>query len=1001
MPASIKEFLSRVVPWPGDGPGYVNLHYTMVRDGGEKPFWSGLPTRTVDDFLSRASWATRQPFIKDIYFCTSLQAQVRKDNKGKVKPVRLQANVLSLRAIFLDVDVKPPPKGYTNLSEALNEIGKFCEATKIPSPTALVGSGGGVHVYWISDRPLELEEWRSYAEGLKTAALSFGLRCDAGCTVDSARVLRVPGTLNCKIDPPRPVVLLGLKETDYEFSQVLAPLLALAPVARRAPESSFGLTGVVAQGFAGLAPDASLAEGLQRDDTPLDPTLIMKGCAFLRTALLTGGKEYDQPLWNLTTLAATFIDDGHNLSHKMGKGHPEYSVATTDALWERKIKERQASGLGWPSCNAIQAAGCKACATCPHFKEKKSPLHLALSGRILDAPATASPDPAGGIGALNLPEGYGLNKEGWICKIKMLDPVDEEASPVPLYLPLFSCRLSMPWAQKGPYALNFTTTMDKNKVTGKWHMAGASLTHETIQGGGIDLWKTLGRQGVKLVPENKRYLEGFLMSWYTKMHDADEAAMSVPFGWWSPGGKRHGFVFGGLVMKDDGTESPSGMGDTHLREAYQPTGDTQPWIDACKMVTDQKRPELDAIIAGAFAAPLMVVPAEYSALLSAWGATGVGKSTAMKVGLSVWGHPKLTKEVTSSTSKSVIHKMGQIRNLPVYWDEIKNKKAQIQVFETFFSGSEGTGPSRLTSNIEQRARSDWQTMMVICSNISFVDHIVGEQRTTTAGIYRVFEYYIGSSGFNAPGQIDAMDASRLTQALEDNYGVVGMEYAALLAKDPVAADAFTLSVCKKFSAEIKATKEERFWVALCGTLLAGAFYANSLGAQIDLAALNTFLLMTYEKNRERMKDEGVEGGTRINTEEALTGFLKAHVENTLYTDTFPQGKGRPKPVTDIFGPDPHRPRPIHVQWVIDERKLRISRPEFFDYLQEKSTSPIQIMNGLKDFFRASLSYAVLGAGTVHGGGQEHIITIPIPKNSPLEAQLLVHQKKVDDGEAPL
>lgn len=995
MAASIKEFLSRVVPWPGDGPGYVNLHYTMAREDGGKPFWSGLPTRTVDALISRAGWAVRQPFIRDIYFCTSLQSDMRTDKKGKARPLRLQKNALGMKAIFLDIDVKDPPKGYTDLSEALHAIGKFCTAAKIPPPTALVGSGGGVHVYWISDRVLELDEWRSYAEGLKTAALAFGLRCDAGCTIDSARVLRVPGTFNYKLDPQRPVLLLGLRETDYDFEKDLAAIKSLAPTTRAEPAGVAWALGVPATAFAFLDAGESLAEGIQREDTPLDPAPIMKGCAFLRDALLTGGKDYDQPQWNLTTLAATFIEDGQLLAHKMGKAHPEYSSATTDALWARKIQERKDRGLGWPSCKAIQANGCKACATCPHFNEGKSPLHLALTARDTLSAGTVLP---AAVDALKLPEGYGLNKAGWICKIKMIESVDEEASPVPLYLPIFSCQLSLPWAQKGPDALNFTTTVDRTKVAGKWHMFGASIEHQTIQGGGIDLLKTLARQRVKTVSDNERFLKGFLMSWYTKLHDADEATVSVPFGWWTVEGERHGFVFGGLIMKDDGPPSPAGMGDTSLREAYQPMGDIWPWIDACKMVTDQKRPELDAIIAASFAAPLMVVPGEYSALLSAWGATGVGKSTAIKVGQSVWGHPKKTKEVTASTSKSVIHKMGQLRNLPVYWDEVTNKKSQAKVFDTFFSGSEGIGPGRLTADIEQRDRADWQTLLIICSNLSFVDHIVGEQRTTTAGMYRVFEYYIPSVMPDAPGQIDTMDASRLTQALESNYGAVGMLYAERLATNPKEIDKFTLSLCREFSVAIKATKEERFWVALCGILLAGASYANEFGAQIDINALHSFLMVAYQKNRDRMLDEGVEGGTRVNTEEALTGFIKAHVENALYTDTFPAGKGRPKPVVDIFGPDPHRPRPIHVQWAVDDRKLRISRPEFFKYLHEKSISAIQIINGLKDFFGATVSYSVLGAGTVHGGGQEHVITLPIPPNSPLEAQLLVHSKKVDEGD---
>ena len=41
-------------------------------------------------------------------------------------------------------------------------------------------------------------------------------RCDAGCTVNSARVLRVPGTWNCKNGLQRPVKLLWIGQ-DFDF----------------------------------------------------------------------------------------------------------------------------------------------------------------------------------------------------------------------------------------------------------------------------------------------------------------------------------------------------------------------------------------------------------------------------------------------------------------------------------------------------------------------------------------------------------------------------------------------------------------------------------------------------------------------------------------------------------------------------------------------------------------------------------------------------------------
>lgn len=561
-------------------------------------------------------------------------------------------------------------------------------------------------------------------------------------------------------------------------------------------------------------------------------------------------------------------------------------------------------------------------------------------------------------------------------------------------IPLFTCELSHPWAQKNPEAINFTTTTDLGSTR------QVCLLHETIAGGGSELFKELARQGVKIHPPGERYIKEFFMAWLTQLHNAQASIDSVPFGWWIDKSKRHGFVYGGTIMKDDGTEEPAGFGDTQLRELYQPVGLLPPWVTACKMVTDQKRPELDCIIAAAFAAPLMVVPAEYSALLSVWGDSGAGKSTAVKVAQGVWGHPKKTKEVTMSTARSVVHKMGQIRNLPVFWDEVKNAKAQKQVFDTFFTGSEGVGPGRLTQHIEQRARDDWQNMLIICSNISFVDHIVKEQTTTTAGMYRVFEYHIAGVSPTAPGQIDAMDASRITQELETNYGVMGMAYAKLLASDPKEIDARTLEVCKEFSASVSATKEERFWIAICGTLLAGASYANRLGATLDVPAMTEFLQKAYVKNRDRMVDESREGGTVTHTEEALTAFLKTYVENTLFTDTFPVGKGKPKVVTLLFHPDPHRPRPIHVQWAVGDRVLRISRPKFTDYLQEHNVSPMPIFIGLKDHFKAEFPFSTLGGGTQFRGGHERIIQIPVPGGSVLEDQMYAHTPLADQPVSP-
>ena len=190
MAADIAEFMKRVVPWPADGePGFINLHWTSP---DLKYGMAGRPYRTLVDFMGGVEWANKHStYARDIYFCLSRQQNLKVIN-GRAYALRNHLNTASLKAIWADIDVKLPPKGYATLLEALQAVKAFVEVAQIPLASALVGSGGGLHCYWISDRELTVEEWAAYAGGLRDLAVKHGLRCDLGVTIDCARVLRVP-----------------------------------------------------------------------------------------------------------------------------------------------------------------------------------------------------------------------------------------------------------------------------------------------------------------------------------------------------------------------------------------------------------------------------------------------------------------------------------------------------------------------------------------------------------------------------------------------------------------------------------------------------------------------------------------------------------------------------------------------------------------------------------------------------------------------------------------
>jgi hypothetical protein len=213
----IAQFMARVVPWPeGDAaPGYVNVHWTIPQPTG-KPRWTGKPVRSIAELQSLVKWVLSRPNAGDIYYCLSLQSKAGVNKRGNPVAERSLQNALAVKALWLDIDVKEPPKGYATVQEAWAALKGFYRVVGLPRPSAMVASGGGLHVYWISRAPLTLDQWRPLAVGLKNAALKHGLRCDACCTVDAARILRVPGTWNCKTEPKRPVQLLWLGD-DYDF----------------------------------------------------------------------------------------------------------------------------------------------------------------------------------------------------------------------------------------------------------------------------------------------------------------------------------------------------------------------------------------------------------------------------------------------------------------------------------------------------------------------------------------------------------------------------------------------------------------------------------------------------------------------------------------------------------------------------------------------------------------------------------------------------------------
>jgi hypothetical protein len=131
-------------------------------------------------------------------------------------------DVAAVNCLFAEFDCKD-----FGSKDAIRE---HLEARAMLWPSVIVDSGGGWHCYWLLDQPHIL---RNDADRKAAAALQarfvLAIGGDPGAK-DLARVLRLPGTLNAKYDPPRPVEIIEANDVLYTLDELGRWVDYLAPI---------------------------------------------------------------------------------------------------------------------------------------------------------------------------------------------------------------------------------------------------------------------------------------------------------------------------------------------------------------------------------------------------------------------------------------------------------------------------------------------------------------------------------------------------------------------------------------------------------------------------------------------------------------------------------------------------------------------------------------------------------------------------------------------------
>ncbi len=1016
-----REYLARVVPWPEPGRmGYVNLQWTFLPAAGGKPTkdgklpWSGRAVVDTKEAANALSWALKSTGTKDIYVSMALaaQAEVKVSPKGKktMRPLRLQSNALGLKSFFIDIDLKGGLHGYSSMPELVAALGDFLEKTGLPPPTMIVSTGGGVHVYWCCDRMMFPDEWLPIAHSLTNAIRQLGLKCDTQCTVDTVRVLRIPNTFNYKYGTPLDVAFIKRPlDFDYSVERIRTALLPYAVATTIALGNSGFIDRSLFPPRAAVAGDDELQTCI--DDLFPNPNLdrVAPVCGFVSDALLTGGATFNNPLWNLTTLLSVFTEGGRVDAHRMANQHAQYSTGETDDLFDRKYRERAERGLGWPTCNAIAAAGAQACNSCPLRAAGKSPLNheqrpsqvaagygnAAGAAAVNAAPALVAtgfgqaatanyqtPIPTTVTPILNtdMPPGYSRDQDG--CVVYFIEDPNNPGQQVSVRIndyPMLDA-----WLQKDPMVLHFDSVI--NRANGASVVSQIDLPLEVAATN--EMRKVLQSQGLMLPAGDKRSGD-FFVAWITQLQKIKDTVASSAFGWLNRKGNVDGFVFGDRLWTPTGNE-PAAAANQVLAARYRPKGVDAFWLDACKLVCGTGRPDLEALVASAFAAPLMHFTGHRGTLMSAYSReSGIGKSTAIAIAQSVWGNPVKGVQGLTDTENATMGIVGELKNLPLYWDELKTEADTKKFVKMTFQISSGKGKSRMDARANLREPGDWQTLVVSASNESLIDHVVSHTSTTTAGLMRIFEYNVQPIPLTNTG-VSTSDATIRLAKLNNNYGHVGLKYAQFLGANHAQIALEMGQLAAQIEKDVGANQEERFWIATISCIILGARYAAQIGYPVfDQANLQAFLYSALQNMRKHRSTQTVDLDKSINVSAVLNRFFNDVKKNGSWLVTTRIHVGQGKPVAHsvklVQPTDGSKLNGIDVQVGVANNLMRISSAALGSWCKKNEVNKINLLEAMsRSMTITPIKNARMGAGTNWAGANEHIIEIDITSGSDLD-----------------
>jgi hypothetical protein len=344
------------------------------------------------------------------------------------------------------------------------------------------------------------------------------------------------------------------------------------------------------------------------------------------------------------------------------------------------------------------------------------------------------------------------------------------------------------------------------------------------------------------------------------------------FGWVDE--EYEAFVIGDKEIRADRIDhNPPSSSTGHLFHAFQTKGNIDNWKESMAFY---KRPDMEMhqfMIGLAFGSIFTDFTPINAALLHIFSPeSGIGKTTALFAGASVWGDPTKLVLKESDTTNSKMLRAELYNNLFLPMDEVTNATAK-DLSDFVYQYTSGTQKNRMTAsaNGERHRGEPWKQIGVSTGNASIMEKMSSYKALPKGEAMRILEVRAKPVEGLSKTETDALSAS-----LQNNYGHAYIPYLQYIMNDVAGIKELYKTTQYRLDQKLGFTPADRFHSVLVTDGIVGLIVAKRAGLiDYNIQAVVDWLVDVIAKAKKEVDSMDV------NAETTLSNYIAENWNSVL------------------------------------------------------------------------------------------------------------------------